>query len=85
MKMEAIGRKRYRTYRCQNDECPYYLSHNKKRRKTLFKGVIVGESWAIDRCDACNTDVYINVEKEKPIDADPKSALKYLLGNHAGS
>jgi fructosamine-3-kinase len=73
---------RVKTYRCENDECPYFIKYNRKRRKTLFKAHLEGNSYVTDRCTVCNTDRHVGEEKEEKIDNKPIDALKYLR-NHA--
>jgi hypothetical protein len=74
---------RYKTYRCNNDECSYYLKHDRKRRKTLFKGVLGADSWVIDRCPSCNEDIHVGEEKKEDVDNKPVDALKYLRTHNA--
>ena len=59
-----------KTYRCENDLC--HFKQKTKRRKVLFKGLVVDPSYVIARCDSCGKDTNINVFKEeldeKPVD-----------------
>lgn len=77
-----------KTYRCPSNECPFYISSRKKgnkRRKTLCKGVIDGDSFLIVKCDSCGKDLTINVEEKKSLDNKAQSVLDMLKANRADS
>jgi hypothetical protein len=72
-----------KSYKCPNDKCAYHLKMKKKgmknKRLTLFKGVIVGESYVVSQCPECGAKVYANIEdNSNEVDNKPQSVLDLL-------
>lgn len=70
-----------KTYRCKNDECPVYVANLKKgikKRKTLCKGVITGDSFVEIECPACRRRLEINMEVKEKVDNEEKRIIELL-------